>query len=85
MSFIAFYCLFALTTALSALYEVFWPVIKEIKNKHPKTMIGENWRTGLFTLFFGAVLFAPAIIVIVLVPSLSEKFRTTLYRSLIKE
>lgn len=85
MSLITAYAIFALTTALSALYELFWPVIKEVRITEPETMVARNWRVATFSLVVGALILAPVMIWSVLVPSLSEKFRNRLYVSLITE
>lgn len=85
MSLITIYAIFALTTALSALYELFWPVIRDVRLLEPETMIARNWRMATFSLFVGALILAPLMIWSVLVPSLSVKFRDKLYHNLVSE
>ena len=85
MDFLSIYALFALTTALSALYELFWPVIKEVRITEPETMVARNWRVATVSLVLGGFILAPLLIWSVLVPSLNERFRSRLYVSLIAE
>lgn len=84
MSFIGFYLLFAVTTAIVAVYELFWPVISQLKTAHPELEVMQYWKTSLFTLFTGALLFAPVLFPICIIPSWSEKFRGFLTRELEK-
>jgi hypothetical protein len=85
MELIGYYCLFCLTTTLSAMYELFWPVIKEVRITEPETMVARNWRMATFSLLIGGFVLAPILIWSVLVPKLSEKFKNRLYVSLITE
>lgn len=75
MTFVGFYLLFAITTAIVAVYELFWPVVSELKVLRPELQVMEYWKTSVFTLFLGALLFAPVIFPICIIPSWSEKFR----------
>lgn len=85
MSLITIYVIFALTTALSALYELFWPVIRDVRTLEPETMVARNWKMATFSLFVGALILAPLMIPSVIVPGFGEKFRNKLYHNLIVE
>lgn len=85
MDLVTIYIIFALTTAFSALYELFWPVMKEVRTVEPETMVARNWKVATFSLFVGALILAPLMIPSVLVPSFSDKFRNKLYHNLITE
>ena len=85
MEVLFFYSIFALATGFSALYEVFWPVIKQVRTSNPDTMVARNWKMTTFSLVVGAVLIAPLMIWSILVPSFSTKFRNSLYINLITE
>lgn len=75
MSFLGFYLLFAITTAIVAVYELFWPVISQLMIARPELQVMEYWKTSLATLFFSAVLFAPVVFPLCIVPAWSEKFK----------
>lgn len=84
MSFISFYILFAVTTAIVAVYELFWPVISQLKITHKDIDVIKHWKTSLTTLFVGALLFAPVIFPLCIVPTWSNKFKDFLARELEK-
>lgn len=82
MSLFEWYCLFALTTAVVAIYELLHPVIKQRALDVGKV----NDKVVLYITFFAiALLTAPALVVSCLMPSAGEKFRSVLYRELFKE
>lgn len=83
MEFLMYYAVFAITTALAALYEIFWPVIKEVRNNHPESLIGAHPALTAFSLTGFAVLVAPMIFLPCVVPKLGARFRHTLYEQLV--
>lgn len=85
MEFFYIYLLFALTTALSSLYEFFLPIIKSVRHTHPEAMISRNWKSALFALVLGAAILAPIMTLITFVPKMNTKFRNTLEQELVKE
>jgi hypothetical protein len=78
MSFIYFYGLFCLTTAIAAIYELYWPVLSQLKITHPELPVVENWKVALATLFFGSLALAPFLFFICIIPSKGERFRNAL-------
>lgn len=78
MSFLTMYLLFALTTALTAMYELFLPVLREHAILQPEDTLSENPYTAYFICFTGSLLFAPLIFPIVIIPSMSKWFRESL-------
>lgn len=83
MDFLTVYILFAVTTALAALYELYWPVIKNLRQNNPEGMISKNWKTALIALVVGGMVLAPLLVFSTIIPSYSNRFRNALYSSLI--
>lgn len=82
MTIFQWYCLFALTTAVVAVYELLYPVIRKRISVEGK--VNDVFITYV-TFFLLALLTAPAMLVSCLMPSAGEKFREVLYRELFKE
>lgn len=78
MGIIVAYLLFALTTGLTATYELFYPIIRELEVLNPEDVLVQYKWLSLVTATLGAMLFAPVFIGIVLTPSLAEAFRNGL-------
>lgn len=76
------YALFAVTTSLAAMYELFVPALNEVELRNPENNIVEYRWLSLVTFFLLALLAAPLILPSCLVPGLSERFRSTLVESL---
>lgn len=83
MDFLTVYILFAVTTALAALYELYWPVIKNLRQNNPDGMISKNWKTALIALVIGGLVLAPILVFSTVIPSYSNRFRDALYSSLV--
>lgn len=82
MSIFSGYVLFALTTAIVAIYELLHPVVVRRINNN-KTV---NDKIIIYiTFFILAMLTAPVILISCLMPSAGEKFREVLYRELFEE
>jgi hypothetical protein len=82
MELIYWYVLFAVTTSVTALYELFVPVMRELESKKKRPSVLDYKWVAYLTLFTFTLLIAPAMLVICVVPSLGNVFRNTLTESL---
>ena len=78
MEFLGWYLLFACTTSLTALYELFIPILKEFAIVEPDDHLLQNLHITYFVLFISGLLLAPIFLFLVLVPQFSSWFRKTL-------
>jgi hypothetical protein len=76
------YVLFAVTTALAALIELFLPVVSELRIREPKLQVSEHWIVTLLSLVLFAVILAPIIVLPTLIPSYSDRFKQALMSGL---
>lgn len=82
MTIFSGYLLFALTTAIVAVYELLHPVVvRRIKDSDKVNDIPIIY----VTFFVLALLTAPVILISCLMPSAGEKFREVLYRELFEQ
>ena len=79
MSFIYIYILFALTTSLTALYEILMPVIRRRLSEVDKV---DNILTTTITFFILSTLIAPLLFLSCIIPSMGDRFRNALYDGL---
>lgn len=84
MGLIEGYCLFALATAITAGFELFWPVLASLAITHPELQTVEYRWTSMAVFFLMALVMAPVTIIPCLVPRLGVRFRKTLWESLLK-
>lgn len=82
MEVLMWYVLFATTTSLAAMYELFIPVIRELRSIQPKNNAVEySWIT--YSVFFLLTLvLAPLVLPSCLIPSFGERFKKSLLSSL---
>ena len=78
MSLFTFYVLCAITTAVVAVYELFWPVISQLRLTHKELNIVKYWKIAIATFFVLSVLVAPLVLPACLIPSSGERFRRAL-------
>ena len=78
MAVITLYILFALTTAIVAVYEIMLP-LRHVINENE---VIENWNTTVFTFFIISFLVAPFMLLPTIVPSMGERFRWALLKEL---
>lgn len=71
MDYFLVYIIFAATTASSALYEIFWPLIQEARASGIVNELTESPKLSCFVFWCIQFIFAPAVVVVVFVPSLS--------------
>lgn len=76
------YILFALTTAVVAIYELIWPVMQQIRITHSELNVAKQWKLTVGVFFIMSFAVAPLILIPCLWPSKGERFRKTLYASL---
>ena len=82
MGLIELYLLFAITTALVALYELVWPVIQQLRLTHSELTVVTHLKITVCVFFVMSFAMAPLLLIPCLWPSKGEKFRSTLYVSL---
>lgn len=83
MGFVMAYALFALTTAIAAMYELVLPVFKEVTKEQPNTPLVEYKTITISTFFLLCVLVAPLVFIPSIVPSRGERFRSALKTSML--
>ena len=78
MDFFFIYCLFALTTAFSAVYELLMPVVT-LEEKEGKV----EYKVVMYiTFFFFSILIAPLVFFSCIKPSMGDRFRDALRKGL---
>jgi SNF family Na+-dependent transporter len=80
-----FYILFALSTAIFALFELFLPVVLNVSKLDPNAMVARNKFTTVLTLLVMAVILAPVIFPACIFPAMSARFREALEVGLTSE
>lgn len=75
---IEYYLIFALSTSIFALIDIFIPAIQEATSKDVKNVLTENPKTSYFIYFILTTIMAPLIALPLFVPSMNERFRTSL-------
>jgi hypothetical protein len=78
MTLLTFYVLCAVTTGVVAVYELFWPVITQLRITHKELNIVRYWKIAVTTFFIMSVLVAPLLLPACIIPSRGERFRNTL-------
>lgn len=76
------YCLFALTTAFTAMYELINPVLRKQKVEAGAVL---QYRTLQVTMFILCLLAAPLVFLSCVVPDYGIRFRETLQKALFEE
>lgn len=76
------YLLFGVTTSLTALYEIFVPVLKELQVLQPESNIVEYKWLVYFTFFVLTLLLAPLMLPSCIIPSWGERFKAALVKVL---
>lgn len=82
MGLIELYIIFSITTALVALYELIWPVMRETKANKPDLSVSRQWRLTTVVFFVMSVIVAPFLIVPCFSAKKGAEFRKTLYTQL---
>lgn len=82
MEVLFYYFLFALTTAIASCYELFYPVLKKLKETHPELNVVQYSRLTLATFGVFSFAVAPLVVFPCLVPSMGVRFRQALETAL---
>lgn len=85
MGLIEGYILFALATTIASLYELFVPVINSLSLTHAEiSVVQHKWITlGTFTCI--TLVIAPLMLLPCIVPNMGERFRKSLWETLVQE
>ena len=78
MGLMEYYLIFALTTSIFAIIDVFTPLLSKAKADGVKNVLTENYKLSVFVYFILTVIMAPFIILPLLVPSMNIRFRDSL-------
>lgn len=78
MGLIEYYLIFAITTSIFALIDVYVPTLKEAISKDVKNSLTANPKTSYVIYFIITAIIAPLVILPMLVPSMNERFRNSL-------
>lgn len=78
MGLIEYYLIFALTTSIFALIDVFTPLLNKARANGVKNVLTENPKLSIFVYFILTILVAPFVILPLLVPSMNVRFRASL-------
>lgn len=73
-----YYIVFALTTAIFALIDIFMPVLREARDFGVKNVLTENPKLSCFVYLCITAIIAPLVVLPVLVPSMNVRFRASL-------
>lgn len=83
MSVLAWYFIFALTTAFAAMYELIGPVLQLVELTNPEDQLISNKPLTYLVFFMMSILCAPFLIVACIVPAAGNTFRQVLLKSLV--
>ena len=79
MEYFLFYCLFAVTTGLCALYELVAPIMRKRTEEYGYVDDKTLWYV---TLFLSFTLFAPLVFLSCIIPELGIRFREVAYEAM---
>lgn len=85
MGLIEGYILFALATTIAALYEIFVPVLSSLSLTHAELQVIQHKWITLATFTCITLVAAPLLLLPCIVPSMGERFRKSLWETLVKE
>lgn len=85
MSFILGYAIFALSVAISSVYELFWPLIKVAKAEGVHNEFTMYPMLSTFVFFLIQVIIAPVTLLLVFVPPIFTSVREGLRREIMRE
>lgn len=78
MSFIEYYIIFALTTSIFALIDVFIPLLNEVRADQVVNVLTENPKLSCLVYFCLTTLTAPFVILPMIIPSMNVRFRESM-------
>lgn len=78
MGLIEYYLIFALTTSIFALIDVFIPTLNQAREDGVANVLTENPKLSVLVYFFLTTLIAPFVILPLIVPSMNTRFKNSL-------
>lgn len=78
MGLIDYYLIFAITTAIFALVDVFGPALRDAQEDGINNILTQNPKLSMCVYLVLTVIMAPFIILPLLVPNMNERFRVSL-------
>jgi uncharacterized membrane protein YdjX (TVP38/TMEM64 family) len=75
MGFIEYYIIFALTTSIFALIDVFIPILNEVRADEVSNVLTENPKLSCFVYFCITTIVAPFVVLPIVIPSMNVRFR----------
>lgn len=85
MTIYSLYIIFGLTTAISSLYEIFWPIVRDAKALGVINEITIHPYLSSFIFLIIQFVFAPLVLIVLLVPSLHKSAVKGLQREIERE
>lgn len=85
MGLIEGYILFALATTIASLYELYVPVINSLSLTHAEVSVVQHKWITLSTFTCITLVVAPLMLLPCIVPSMGERFRKSLWETLVQE
>ena len=85
MGLIEYYFIFALTTSIFALIDIFLPILNEARAAEVNNVLTENPKLSCLVYFCISTIMAPLLILPMLVPSMNERFRNTMHKVINEE
>lgn len=82
MSVLEFYILFCITTSITSILDIFWPVISLAKKDGVKNEVTESPVFSTIVFFVINTIIAPLLFFVIIVPSLNEQATRGLSKAL---
>lgn len=82
MSVLEFYILFCITTSITSILDIFWPVISLAKKDGIKNEVTESPVFSTIVFFVINTIIAPLLFFVIIVPSLNEQATRGLSKAL---
>lgn len=79
------YFIFAFATALTAVYEIFWPLVRKARKENVRNEITANPVLSCFIFGVIQVILAPAMILVIFIPGLFEPMKNGLETEIMRE
>lgn len=85
MGLIEYYLIFALATSLFALLDIFYPTMKQAQAEGVDNTLTQNPKLSYFVYLCITTIIAPLVFLPLLVPSLNERFREGIAKTVYAE
>ncbi len=83
MELVIYYFIFALSIAIACCIEFFWPAVREAMTQEVRNEFAENPKLSCFVWIGIATLIAPLLVPIYLSSSMSERFKKTVWNTVV--